>query len=317
MISARKEAPRMLRPDREEFVRAALADGIFMTVKMRAWRAAVHRTLELPPAAMLELPPGRTSHQLHLRVPQLEGVHFARKKLDIALKTKSFRTVYGNFVPGKNIVPLLESFQEAKNDLFRVRDAVTVEYEAIMAEIEKQYQVVVEALWKEKYGHEGDPTPNFRNTLTRSFQERLTTAPEIGTILKFDVVPYRVVTDPSDPRYEILGGDAHATAVCRAVWDAILHKRRALVCIGLKFMDEIEGKERPPPHVFKRLFSKLGGYRDTVFYDDPELLRLIDAIRDFSIVASPLRTIEAGKALIQGMVDHVRNQPFFLVGPTP
>jgi len=303
----------MLSPERHRFVAEAISKGIFVRSKVRAWTAKIKRNVSLKATDMPELPPGITRHVHQLKVPELRGVNHVEHRHTFAVKYYGFKTHYGTFVPEDNMKPFLDEMRSIDEEVVEIGRGLVENFGKLQASIAEQYAVVVDVLWRQKYEHDGEPTDNFREELTGNFLATLPGPAELAAKFGTEVTPFNPLLDPDRPHAELIGVREHNMRVCRAVYDEILRKRRAIAAIVLGAIQDF-GRKRPADRIFKRLFAKLTGYRHTVFYDDPELIRLIDAVRDLAIVNAERRTPQAAAALLDGIADHIEHHKFFLVG---
>jgi hypothetical protein len=301
----------MLSPERHQFIADAIAEGIFVRSKVRAWTAKIKRNVSLKTTEMPELPPGTTRHVHQLRIPALNRVNHARHRHVFAVKYYGYKTRYGTFVPGANVKAFLDEMRSIDEEVAEIGTDLVENFDGLQEQIAEQYKTVVDVLWRQKYGHEGEPTENFRERLTSKFLDTLPGPSELGAKFGTEVTPLNPLVDPEGPHAEEIGAAEHNMRVCRAVYDEILLKRRRIAAVVLGAAEDFGTK--PREKVFKRLFVKLTGYRHAIFYDDPELVTLIDAVRDLAIVNTENRTPEAACALLDGIARHIESHGFFLM----
>jgi hypothetical protein len=299
----------MLSPERLEFVKNAIDGGIFIKVAFKGWNGRVswHST---DSCGVKEI------DYRKIGVTEISGVNYINRIMGLLLKDYTYRTPYGIFVPASNIDVVLNRLAELRDDLFVVRDKVVANSESIKKTIRKKLVPVMKEKWV-SLGNVGEPTIGFVEEEVSAYIGRIPLDKEkADKRFKLSVFPFNPILPDGYPCGGHIDIENHNMSVMRSVYDSILSKRVSLVNVCGHALENLSLNINwfSASKMCKPMFRKMAGYRNGLFYDDPELKRLISDFMDMTILSASEHSPEEFMGVLTAIKSHLVNHKFFLVG---
>ncbi len=288
----------MLSDDRLEFIKKILDDGMIVKHSMRLWKGSISfnchendvnhwRGEKIIQASRYRLTCQRKYHMKEFKTANAISNFFYA-----FCKSYCYRTRYGIFVPRQYQDMFFEKHLDAKRRALELRDIMLDEKDRIIEELKEQYVPVAHDMWQRRYGG-GDPTQGYVNTIVQMYVDKFPSDNKIKSM--YNVETYQI--DPFMKSDQIiskhLDKDNHNMQVYREFYDAILSRRQSSRFVVIKFLEEIknrpDGDRRFMRGLSKRIFNKMMGYMNCMYYDE-DLHSAISDLCDLVVVSDDNRT---------------------------
>lgn len=275
-------------------IESHIVQGKFVFRKLGVWRGGL--TYSLPANGLgvsgvatitFKSSPMKTKYRINLRT-----LLFEVKKV---FKFYSYNTRSGFFVPRMNIEFFDSQMPVVKEMIYRFRDETLENYDTIIEELKDRYRELAFWVWANQYKNVGDPPTSF----VLDFCEKAISKNHTKSIVK-----KRFKFEDSHTRPPLADEEVRSIAI--AVYRQIIKRRRGLTYYALKkrrqFLEATNS--RGPRKLMCKYFSL---WKNLVFYEDNELLEIMEGIRRMAILGYDSTNedmAEALRKLIRYLMDH-------------
>lgn len=248
-----------------------VSEGVFASRSIGTWRGGLTYTipsdeLGMSGVASISFSPKvkATKYQTDLRLLMFEVKRIFR--------FYSAKVNLGYFVPAMNEEKFRKQIEEDTKTFFKFRDETLANYDTIINEIRLRYAELSFWVWKNQFHNDGDPPGTFVKKFTDNAINRRHSPEAIERRFKFDVVYVRPSMSLEDQE-----------KVAKALYKRIIGKRKGLVYYMLKKKGQFLASKNRGPR--QKMCKFLFLWSNIIFFNDPELIRLIENIRETSLLS--------------------------------
>ena len=306
----------MLSPDRLEFAKKHVSEGVFFRTSIQSWGGFINRLVS-PEFSQDEFTKGfgkfdgQVVFSRRYRIPELDRVRRKAKRIRIILYFAACSTKYGHYLHSSKAPEVFGEIMRVGAEMDALNKIFIENYDAIKQRSLEQYMPVIYNLWTDWFKYPGQPTVNFIEDELRRREKAFPSKERIQSMFKFDMLFSDPLLSVDGPYASVTDIEAHRMIVYREFFDAVLKKRCYLAGMSIKFKNLLGTPKAAT--FYQSLLNKVVAYRRGLFYADDELSRLLEALQDRLIVSNEARNPGTLCPLLDQIVNHLVKDPFFRI----
>lgn len=276
-----------------------ISRGQLASRNLKTWRGTVSyslpaKDLGIIGTSTITFSPATTATQYQL---ELRDLKFAFNRL---FRFYAYKVSLGFFIPEQNIEEFRDGVQKLKEIFAAFKKSTLDKYPAIIVDIRRKYEELAAWVWQNQYKNSGSPPESFVHKFCEDGLQKRHTPEVVEKRFKFFLTYTQPPNDPDSIR-----------DLSVAVYEKVLQSRRGLTYYALKKRRQfLEAKCRGPRQRMAKFFAL---YKKLVFYDDSQLIVLLNELIDKAI-RFPKTTNEEFAEMLRKLIRHLLDSQEFQLG---